>query len=91
VVAGPRPDSLSWEAGHAEIESRSRRRVVDRCLANARAALVEERWADADASLTEAGTIDPDHPDVRALGAELRERRREAVARRPRDRWWPSG
>lgn len=82
------PSALSPER-HAAFEERIRQRVIGRCLAAARTALGDGRFDDAEASLAEAAALDPTQPDVRALSAELAERRRQAAARRPRTRWWP--
>lgn len=62
---------------HASLEQRIRQRVVTRCVVAARMAIAERRFHDAEVSLAEASSLDPEHPDVRELSAELLQRRHE--------------
>jgi len=48
-------------------------------------AIDQRRFHDAEVSLAEASSLDPEHPDVRALSAELIERRHDPILQQPSD------
>jgi hypothetical protein len=79
VMAPLSPDAarpLVSAEGYARFEARAKRRRVDRRMDAARAAIDRGRLKDAASILVEIAELDPNLPELAALTAELKERKR---------------